>query len=294
MTAAKKNSLAEWANRHSLAACFVVVALYIVFRRSTYFIFRSVLPQSAAVMVVYELIDVIWPFMMVAAFGRLTIYRKGRFFPTLLMGVGLILYGLIPFVLNLLALAEEPGLVWQSPLLMLWGIATELFVGFREESVFRGITVNLFADKYLKDRRGILLTAFGASFFFGVMHMQNIALGQTVLGSAIQSVNAFFLGLVFAAVYLRGANIWALMLIHAFIDLGVSVKELLTETYAADALSAMAASNMETSIDAGTLIPMLILWLIYTVIALFLLRKRKCAQILERVQHTAPAGRVNG
>ena len=276
-----KNRLAARAHAHPVAASLIVMLLYIILRRSSYFLFRNVLPQTGAVSVIYELVDAVWPFLLVAAFGCLRAYRKGGFFRTLLFGIPLILYGAIPFVENMLGLFSEPDLVWQTPLMMLWGIVPYLFIGFREESVFRGIVIDLFADK-MKDRRGVLTVAVFSAFLFGIMHMQNVFIGQTFFGSLIQSVNAFFLGLLLVAVYLRGGNLWALMLIHAFIDFGISAKEALTVTYRADAITAAANSNTETSVDAGYVISMLIFWALYTAIALFLLRKKKCGEIVER------------
>ena len=180
----KKSRFAEWMNAHPVAAGFTVVILYSVFRKGLYFLFLKAFPDTFAVTVIHELIDVIWPFLLVIAFERLEIYRGGRFFRTLFMGISLILYGLVyGYLGNLLALAKNPGVEWQTPLMIFWGVLTMLFVGFREESCYRGIVLHIFADKYLKDRRGILITAFASAAFFGLMHMNNILIGQSLLTS---------------------------------------------------------------------------------------------------------------
>ena len=282
MSETKRNQFTEWMNEHLFAAGMVVMLLYILLRRTSYFIFRSLLPKNGITTVIHEITDVIWPFLMVALFGRLNVYRKGGFFRTLFLGISLILYGFVfGYLGNFISLSQVEGLEWQTPLMMIWGVITMLFVGFREESVYRGILVNVFADKYAKDRRGILLTAFGASLFFGLMHMQNVFIGQSFLESVLQTLNAFFLGSVFAAVYLRGGNLWAVMVIHGFIDLGLTAKNMLTKTFASDA-AAYLASHTQTTVDAGEMIFRIILWAVYVLIALFLLRKSKCNEIIDR------------
>ena len=277
----KKSRFAEWMNAHPVAAGFTVVILYSVFRKGLYFLFLKAFPDTFAVTVIHELIDVIWPFLLVIAFDRLEIYRGGRFFRTLFMGISLILYGLVyGYLGNLLALTKNPGVEWQTPLMIFWGVLTMLFVGFREESCYRGIVLHIFADKYLKDRRGILITAFASAAFFGLMHMNNILIGQSLVQTINQTVNAFFLGALFGAVYLRGGNLWAMMLIHGFIDLGMASKNLLTKTYASDAMAYIASNK--AAIDSTEIILKIVLWAIITGITLFLLRKSKCDEIIER------------
>ena len=279
---AKQNRLTAWAYAHPMAAGLAVAVLYVIFRRISHFVFKDLLPSSAAVTAIHEIVDVVWPFLIVVAFGQGHVYRRRGFWRTLFLGLSLILYGLFfGYVSNLVSLLQEPGLEWQTPLMALWGVITMLFVGFREESVFRGAAANILADRYLNDRRGILVTAFGSAFFFGVMHMQNVFVGQSFTESVLQSINACCLGVLFCAVYLRGGSLWAMMLIHGFIDLGLLFKNLLTRTYASDAMGFL-AGNTETSIDLAETAFKLVIWAICILIALFLLRKSKCDEIIER------------
>ncbi|MBR4720253.1 MAG: CPBP family intramembrane metalloprotease [Clostridia bacterium] len=278
----QKNKFAEWMNEHPILAGFVVVILYTAFRKGLYYLFLYALPQTFAFTVIHEVLDVIWPFLMVVAFGRLNVYRRGGFFRTLFLGTTLLLYGLLfGFVSNLIPLFKESGVEWQTPFMMIWAAVTMFFVGFREESCYRGIVLHIFADKYLKDRRGILITAFASAAFFGIMHMNNIFVGQSFLECVVQTVNAFFLGALFGAVLLRGGNLWSLMLIHGFIDLGLTSKNLLTKTYASDAVGYI-ASHTKTTIDPIETVIRLILWAVIVCITLFMLRKSKCDEIIER------------
>ena len=278
----KKNKLAKWANEHPVLGSFAVVILYVLFRRSAHFLFCSLLTQNGTTEVIHEIVDIIWPFLMVAAYEKLFIYKKGGFFHTLFLGTGLIIYGMIPFSMIMIDLLQDADIVWQSLPVILWNIAKTLFVGFREESCFRGIVVNLLGERYLKDRKGIMYTVLLSAFIFGIMHFQNMFIGMSFAGSLIQSMNAFFVGLIFAAVYLRGGSIWACILIHGFIDFGVSARELLTKTFESDLLAAVVNAENNVSIDITTMIEYLVLWLIYVLIALFLLRKKKCNELLHK------------
>ena len=276
----KRRPINEWAREHPLAACFVVVLMFIVFRKGLFLIFRA-LPQTTGLRILHEILDVIWPFGMVVLFGQTDVYKRAGFFRTLLVGLGLLILSAVLFALNVLNLSQEPGLEWYPVPMMALGVFSAFAVGFREESVFRGIAVDLLAEKYLKDRRGIIITTFAAAAFFGVMHMGNMINGQSLAESILQSANAFFLGAVLVAVYLRGGNLWALMLIHGFYDMAVDVPALLTKTYGADLQTAM-GSVEETSADTGTMTAYAVLWTVYLLVTLFLLRRKKCEQIIER------------
>ena len=276
----KKGKLSEWANEHPAAACFVLVLMFLVFRKGLFLIFRA-LPQTTGLRVLHELLDVVWPFGMVVLFGKTDAYKRGGFFRTLIAGLGVIILSAVLFAMNVYSLSQEPGLEWYTLPMMALGVFTAFAVGFREESVFRGIAVNLLADKYLKDRRGILITTFAAAAFFGVMHMGNMVNGQSFAESVLQAVNAVFLGAVLVAVYLRGGNLWALMLIHGFYDMAVDVPALLTKTYGADIQTAMGTSK-EASEGTGTAGAYVILWTVYLLVTLFLLRRKKCGEIIER------------
>ena len=276
----EKNRFAAWMDEHPVAAGFAVVILYMLFRKGAYYIFLNA--QGAAFTVMHELVDVIWPFLMAAAFGKLVIYRKGRFFRTLLLGISLFLYGLLfGYCLNLIPLLKEPGIEWQTPVMIIWAVVTMFFVGFREESCYRGIVLHVFAKKYMKDRKGVLISVFASSFFFAIMHIGNILVGQSFFVCVIQIINAFFFGGLFAAVYLRGGNLWAVMALHGFIDLGLMSKNLLTKTFASDAI-AFIASNTDTSASTAQTVVYLVLWAAAFCLTLIMLRKKKCEEIIER------------
>ena len=147
------------------------------------------------------------------------------------------------------------------------------------EAVFRGVAVNVIADKYLKDRRGIFFTTYAAAFFFGFMHMGNMISGQPFLPSLAQSINAVFLGALLVAIYLRGGNIWAMAVLHGFYDMSILVASLFTKTHGMDPVSSL-ASNADVSINS--LLLTCAMAPVYVLITIFLLRKSKCDEIIEK------------
>ena len=69
-----------------------------------------------------------------------------------------------------------------------------------EELICRGLVL-----ESLRARYGVFVAWFGSSLFFGVMHIQPQL-----------AVNAFFVGLVLAFLYLRTDSLWVAVLLHAF------------------------------------------------------------------------------
>ena len=277
-----KRSTAVWAKDHPVAAGFAVVLIYIAFRRLTYFVFRDLLTPTFPVKFVHEIVDVIWPFATVLAFGCTDAYKngKGRFVKTIVIGIPLVFYFLYGVAGSIFKLSEISSLEWKTPPMMLFEAVTMLFVGFREESLFRGIAVNLLSGRFCKDRRGILLTTALGAFFFGIMHMQNLVLGQSFEATVAQSVNAAFVGSVFVAVYLRGGNLWAMMILHAFIDASLMFTTLFVKSSQDDAIGYIA--NNKQTYDTATIIGKVGLCVLCLVVTLFILRKSKCEEITER------------
>lgn len=277
----KNRSLPGWARKNPVITCFLLVILYILLRRTTYWIFTQLLAQSTVTEWTYEIVDVVWPLIITIAFGCAGAYRKGGFLGTLRIGGALILYGCFFGGIRIAILFTEPGIEWQEPLMMLVNVIPMLFVGFREESVFRACAVNVMKEKYLKDRKGIIIITVVTALCFGIMHMQNVFIGQSFVGSVDQSANAACLGIVFAAVYLRGGSIWAMMLIHAFIDTGSMLSNLLTKTYHSSALQFI-AGRTENTVDSRTAVLKAVTCVGYILVAFFIIRRSKCDEIIER------------
>lgn len=180
------------------------------------------------------------------------------------------------FALMLLSATVNPETAWQSPVGILYGIVMLFGIGFREESIFRGLFVDIIAKKYAKDRRGIFVTAIASGIVFGLIHMTNIFTGVDLFSAAIQSVVAIGAGFYFAAVYLRGGSLWTLIIMHALAD----AASMFMPIFTMDGGSAIDTIN---NLSVINLLPFFML----SGISLFLLRKQKCDEIIARYQKTS-------
>ena|GEM_PF-1729537 len=149
------------------------------------------------------------------------IYRKGNFLKTLLVGMALIVDASLSCYFSIVgAFRSAADSSFLSFPYILLGIITIIGIGFFEESFFRGVISNIIGKHYAKDRKGVWLSVFISSVFFGLLHMVNMFYGVKLLPAIIQSVVAVFAGMALCATYYRGGSIWAMMFIHSLIDFG--------------------------------------------------------------------------
>ncbi|SDF38616.1 hypothetical protein SAMN04488542_11010 [Fontibacillus panacisegetis] len=128
-----------------------------------------------------------------------------------------------------------------------------LFVGYTEESVFRGI---------IKERlqiKGPVFYIVFSSIFFGILHMANAFNGEDILQTVSQVINAFLIGIILALLIELTQNIIPLIAFHFLYD-------------------ALALMTNPDNVDKELLVVSIlnILYLIYGVYLVYaLMRKRK-------------------
>ncbi len=145
------------------------------------------------------------------------------------------------------------GTSFATPDIILKAVITALAPALFEEVIFRGIFIyNLRKNDY-KDSGAMLMSA----IVFALFHLTNIV-GGNVLGTLIQTVYSFVIGLVLAALYLKNGSLFEIVLIHFLIDLTNRI-------YIQEATS---ASNLQLVIFA-------ILLVVETVYAFYLVPKEK-------------------
>lgn len=223
----------------------------------------------------YEAVNMLIPFLFVVLFGDISVYKKRGMRKTFVTGGYMAIGQGLLFVMLLLTALLNSETKWRTPVGIIYGVVVMLGIGFREESIFRGLIVNNIAKKYIKDRGGIFITVFASGVVFGLMHMSNIFAGVDFFSAVIQSVTAIGAGVYFAAVYLRGGSLWALIIMHALAD----AVSMFYSTFTFDNGTAIDAIN---NLSVINLAPFFIL----TGISLFLLRKAKCDKILENYTKT--------
>ncbi len=229
------------------------------------------LPVNNYTEIIYELITVILAFVFVCIFGDVKIYAQGGFGATIKAASYIFVVETAYLLAVLAQTAADSETVWKSGSGILLGVLTLFGIGFREEGIFRGIIVNRIGKKYMKDRKGILITAWSSGAIFGLVHLANVFAGVNFFSALIQSVVAVGVGFYLAAVYLRGGNIWALVLVHAITDGASMFGSLFTDNNGT-------VIDVMDSIGLMNITPFFVFWCIGT----FLLREQECEKIIER------------
>ena len=227
--------------------------------------------DGAVSLFLYEFVQMLLPFLLVLLCSDADVYKKGSMLKTFAAG-GYLLVGqlLLLFIMFTETFFSE-GTIWQTPVGIMFGIVSLFGIGFREESIFRGIVVNNIAKKYLGNRKGVYVTVLTSGFLFGAMHLSNLVLGVNPFSVVIQSVVAMASGFYLAAIYLRGGSLWALIIMHTLVDSASMFKASFTTNNGtmADAIGELSLSNLTP-------------FFVLSLLTLFLLRKEKCDEIIER------------
>lgn len=95
--------------------------------------------------------------------------------------------------------------------------------GLIEEGFFRGLILAVLLSVWGINKKGIYRSVIVSSILFGLVHLTNllnILKGKDVMIETISQVfYATFLGILFAAIYLRTKNLWIPVIIHALFDI---------------------------------------------------------------------------
>ena len=149
-------------------------------------------------------------------------------------------------------------------------LAILLSAGICEELMTRGLLLNILRDYFGRDTfKGTLAAIFIQGFMFGCMHFVNLAAGVDPMTVIIQVVSTAGIGIFLGAVYCRWGNIKVTMFLHFLMDICILLP-----------MSMQKSQNLEESINESMADPSkFAAFVIYTGIALFLLRKSKRPQL---------------
>lgn len=237
----------------------------------------NLLPDTLLFHAMREAAAILMVLGLTAACGYGWVYRQRGLGRTLCVMLPYILL-ILPFsILTLIAASGTPEIAWLPLPNILYGLLTVFGIGFREESIFRGVIVNLLSEKGLRTRRDIFVTVLLSGCLFGAIHLINVFAGATLSSAVFQSLSAAAAGWLLCASYLRGGSIWGLIAVHVLQDATSMFEHLFTEgVSSADSINAIGP-------DA------LFIAAIFTLITLFLLRKSGCKKIIERHAKEFPA-----
>ena len=152
-----------------------------------------------------------------------------------------------------------------------------IFVGIFEDFLTRGLALNILLDKYGKSKKGIWLSIFLSSLFFGAIHFCNLLTGASFQGVLIQVITATCIGLYFSAIYLRSGNVWTPALLHGFYDIAVSISSFFMINEVVDTASEYGATISNYSWSN------LIVGVVFIILTLLLLRKSKMDNVIAMV-----------
>ena len=233
----------------------------------------SIFPDNMLRTYVKELFGILWPVALSLLFGFRFIYHRKGFGSTLIAGMFLLILHIALFLLFLFD-AFSKGAQWQTAPAILLGILHMIGIGIREEVIFRGVIGNTLTLNYATDKKGLWFAVIVSGLVFGGVHINNIFFGVKLLGLFAQIVSACGAGLLFTAIYLRGGNIWILMLIHAIVDAGA----LLESTFTITAVTAVDEVSSQNPFGAVIVVCM------HICLTLFLLRKSKHPAVFARLE----------
>lgn len=259
--------------KYPVLSSVVIVSLFLILSRlmGELWIFGN----GAASLLAYEVLNILLPLLFVLLFGDKGVYTKGSMKNTLKAGGYMAISQALLFLMMALTTFYDAETRWVKPVWIIYGIVMLFGIGFREESIFRGIVAENIAKKYAGSRKGIIFTAAASGIIFGLIHMTNIFAGGDMLSVTIQSVVAVGVGFYFTAVYLRGGSLWALILMHSLAD----AASLFLPTFTENNGTAMDAINNITIMNLSP-------FFITTAIGLYLLRKEKCEEISAKFKTT--------
>ena len=149
-------------------------------------------------------------------------------------------------------------------------VVMALTAGVFEETLFRAVP-NFVGMGYLKSESRSLRLAVVVSILFGLSHLVNLTGGSDLYMTILQAVSSAGVGLMFMAIYLRTGSILPTMFLHALYDWMCFVSDpTLTDNGLVTGATPLSAQIVE-----------IILTVIRTAIALYMLRKSKWREINE-------------
>ncbi|MBR6548771.1 MAG: CPBP family intramembrane metalloprotease [Clostridia bacterium] len=219
------------------------------------------------------LLNMIWPVGLALLLGYGFVFKQKGFGKTLKAGAG---FAAVYFLFSIFSVAtalQKPNAQWQSSSAILVSVVLLIGIGLREELLFRGVIANALALKYAKSTKGIWLTVLVSSAAFGSVHLFNYFAGVNFGTACLQSLVGMAAGAMFCAVYLRGGNVFAIMLIHSLVDFSGLFQSLFLKNNGneIDQMNQLSWNSM-------IMIPLFFL------LVAFLLRKSKRPAVLERME----------
>lgn len=153
-------------------------------------------------------------------------FHKGNIGTGLLLGWLFITVGLYNFVSSYLSF-DKSSISYPSIQKIILFTLIMLLVGIFEEVLYRGLILNSMITRFGYNKAGIVKSIILSSLIFGLGHLANLVMfPNLVIRTASQIIYASLNGILFASIYVRCKNIWAVAILHAVYDWLVKVSEI--------------------------------------------------------------------
>lgn len=142
-----------------------------------------------------------------------------------------------------------------------------ILIGLFEEVFYRGLITGTLLDN-TENKKDACIAVIIGGLIFGLAHSTNLLMGQDIITTVSQVIQASAIGILFGTVYYLTRNIWSLAFLHAFYDFGalLSSVDMLNECgYVAGAPISIGIISLTSSI---------ILSIIYLLYCCYLLNKK--------------------
>ncbi|MBV6443198.1 MAG: hypothetical protein EPGJADBJ_04927 [Saprospiraceae bacterium] len=162
--------------------------------------------------------------------------------------------------------------------LFLLFILSALMVGFAEEFAFRGIIFPLFIRSFSEKRSSLTLGVIATAFLFGAIHFVNLfSQPGNIIGVTQQVFFALSIGVFFGGLLLRTGSLMVVSMFHGLVNFAFSGGEL------GQAVQKEVIGKPEEGINWNSLIPTTILFTFILFGGLYMIRKVKKEDVLEKL-----------
>ena len=145
-------------------------------------------------------------------------FHKGGIGTGVLFGWLIIADGVYGFVSSYISF-DKSSLSFPSMQKTIFFTLVMLLIGILEEVLCRGVILNNMLNKWGHTKTGIIKSVILSSLIFGLGHLVNLFWQPTlIIGTVTQVIYTFLIGILFASIYLRCKNIWAVVILHAIFD----------------------------------------------------------------------------
>ena len=277
----KKGFLSKFQENGFLKAITALVIFEVLFELLKYFLpmigIDFGLNNGGAV--IRELCIKVIPVVLLSVFLKTSDVLKNtkNFGKSLISGLPVLIYTVFASIVLFAEMISEKSPMKSISEIIFFALFV-LLVGFSEEFLCRGIMTETMLRKYGNTKKGIWFSILTSSVGFGLIHLTNILMGQSVLDTVVQVITASFVGIFFNAIYVRHRNVYAIALIHGLIDFVAMWKQGFCQGHAI--LKVYEESTVASSVAERIIV--ILINAVFLIPAFVILRKKKMNEVIEK------------